>query len=105
MADECGGPSTTSGCIYNSLALRVVRRGGRLRKALVGRERKGEKGRNYGRERLSARVFSTRCTVVWYASSLVPRDRLNRILVPGRNLLGIPSGRRTYLLSVLGRKY
>jgi len=44
MADECGDPSTTSGCIYNSLALRVVRRGGRLRKALVGRERKGEKG-------------------------------------------------------------
>lgn len=44
MADECGGPSTTSGCIYNSLALRIVRRGGRLRKALVGRERKGEKG-------------------------------------------------------------
>lgn len=45
MADESsGGPSTTSGCIYDSLALRIVRRGGRLRKALVGRERKGEKG-------------------------------------------------------------
>lgn len=27
MADECGGPSTTSGCIYNSLALRIVRSG------------------------------------------------------------------------------
>lgn len=38
-------------------------------------------GQNYGRERLSARVFSTRCTVVRYASSLVPHDRLNRNFV------------------------
>ena len=52
MADECGDPSTTSGCIYNSLALRIVRRGGRLRKALVATHNLRVERREAGRDRI-----------------------------------------------------
>lgn len=56
--------------------------------------REGGTGQNYWRGRLSARVFSTRCTVVRYASSLVLHDRLNRILVKTRRTSsGTSSGR------------
>ena len=52
MADECGGPSTTSGCWHNSLALRIVRRGGRLRKALVATHNLRVERREAGRDRI-----------------------------------------------------
>jgi hypothetical protein len=69
MADECGGPSTTS-----RLHLRlvgpssIVRRGGRLRKALVGRRepRAGKKERRDG-DRVIREGTIAECSCIQYS--------------------------------------
>jgi len=84
MADECGGPSTTSGCIYNSVVGPSYSPARRPPKKSLGRtraeRRKGDRITR-GAADCRLRVFSTRCTVARYASLLVLHNRLNRILV------------------------
>jgi len=74
---------TTSGCIYDSVVGPSYSPARRPPKKSLGRTRaeRREGDGITGGGRLSARVFSTRCTVARYASLLVLHDRLNRIFV------------------------
>jgi len=79
------GPGRICCCVYSSLALwSPARRPPKKSLGRAGAERPGGgqdrvmEGRGGARLR-SSRAFSTRCTVAWYASLLVPRDRITRI--------------------------